>query len=34
MTEATINDTKKKDIFLVDPKILKIEPGFNTCRLW
>ncbi|MCK9415752.1 ParB/RepB/Spo0J family partition protein [Candidatus Dojkabacteria bacterium] len=30
MTEITINDTKRKDILLVDPKILKIEEGFNT----
>lgn len=26
----TINKTKKKDILLIDPRILKIEEGFNT----
>jgi ParB/RepB/Spo0J family partition protein len=27
---TAINETKKKDIFLVDPRLLKIEEGFNT----
>lgn len=30
MTEITINDTKRKDMLLVDPRNLKIEEGFNT----
>lgn len=30
VTKTTINDTKRKDMLLVDPKILMVEEGFNT----
>jgi len=29
-TNTAINETKKRDIFLVDPRLLKVEEGFNT----